>query len=625
MATVESPADHEVLRFFGEAAFEEWRLFETHFELAAGSALLVLLLPGTAGALICEQALAERLGKNNHRLERIHFSFASEIIRLGEQLLDLNMEGVGGVWVSFLSPERTDDTWKAACGKMFTLLNMHRNRILQAVPVPLVFVGEPWLQQIFREAAPDFWSIRSTVVRLLPQGEPNESRVEESSLQSQQAVIGVEAASDPDYTLQQAHRLANRKDLAFQRTELLMRAAAGFHEKARLELAESCWREALNILAETSEMKQEFRADDMRATVLNNLAVVLRDLGYREEAMDKAQEAVRIREQLAKARPDAFLPDLAGSLNNLANSLSALGRREEALDKAQEAVRIYEQLSKARPDAFLPDLAMSLNNLATMLSDLGRREEALDKLQEAVRIYEQLAKARPDAFLPDLAASLNNLANGLSNMDRREEALARAQEALRIYEQLTKSRPDAFLPDLAMSLNNLATMLSDLGRREEALDKAQEAVRIYEQLSKARPDAFLPDLAMSLNNLANRLSDLGRREEALSRVQEALRIRKQLSKARPDAFLPDLATSYSTQGTILRSIGRHTEAAASFAEGIRAITPFFQEVPMAFAPLTGYISNEYRRAIQQAQLQPDEKLLAPVVEVFDKLKQNQPK
>ena len=94
-----------VLRFFGEAAFEDWRLFEAHFDLSAGSALLVFLLPGTAGALICEQALADRLAKDNRRLERIHFPSVSEIIRLGEKLLEMKLDGVGGVWVSFLSPE----------------------------------------------------------------------------------------------------------------------------------------------------------------------------------------------------------------------------------------------------------------------------------------------------------------------------------------------------------------------------------------------------------------------------------------------------------------------------------------------------------------------------------------
>jgi hypothetical protein len=70
---------------------------------------------------------------------------------------------------------------------------------------------------------------------------------------------------------------------------------------------------------------------------------------------------------------------------------------------------------------------------------------------------------------------------------------------------------------------------------------------------------------------------------------------------------------------------RHAEAAAAFAQGIRAITPLFQKVPNAFAQLIGSLFNEYLRAIQQAEIEPDKNLLAPVVEVFEKLKQNQPK
>ena len=66
------------------------------------------------------------------------------------------------------------------------------------------------------------------------------------------------------------------------------------------------------------------------------------------------------------------------SLNNQSNRLSGLGRREEALAAIEEAVAAYRELARGRPDAFLPDLAMSLNNQSNRLSGLGRREEALD-------------------------------------------------------------------------------------------------------------------------------------------------------------------------------------------------------------------------------------------------------
>jgi tetratricopeptide (TPR) repeat protein len=245
---------------------------------------------------------------------------------------------------------------------------------------------------------------------------------------------------------------------------------------------------------------------------------------------------------LGKARAnDDFIAIVSAAtlLNNLANRLSDLGRREEALKAAEEAVGHYRALAEARPDAFIPDLALSLNNLANRLSDLGRREEALKVAEEAVGLRRALAEARPDAFIPDLALSLNNLANMLSDLGRREEALKAAEEAVGHYRALAEARPDAFIPNLALSLNNLANRLSALGRREGALKAAEEAVGHYRALAEARPDAAIPDLALSLNNLANRLSALGRREGALKAAEEAVGHYRALAEARPDAFIPD--------------------------------------------------------------------------------------
>jgi hypothetical protein len=53
------------------------------------------------------------------------------------------------------------------------------------------------------------------------------------------------------------------------------------------------------------------------------------------------------------------------SLGTLASRLSERGHREEALAAAQEAADLYRELARARPEAFTPDLAKSLNSLAT--------------------------------------------------------------------------------------------------------------------------------------------------------------------------------------------------------------------------------------------------------------------
>ena len=205
---------------------------------------------------------------------------------------------------------------------------------------------------------------------------------------------------------------------------------------------------ALAVAIETNPSVAEQIADaldagDWPADLLSLIARALPDA-----SVALARPAALVFQRLA----DASAGDSekhAVHLINLSNWLSRLGRREQALAAIEEAVTAYRQLADARPDAFLPDLAMSLNNQSVLLADLGRREQALAAIEEAVTAYRQLADARPDAFLPDLATSLNNQSLFLADLGRREQALAAIEEAVTIRRQLADARPDAFLPDLA--------------------------------------------------------------------------------------------------------------------------------------------------------------------------------
>ncbi|WP_327371745.1 tetratricopeptide repeat protein [Streptomyces sp. NBC_01217] len=236
-------------------------------------------------------------------------------------------------------------------------------------------------------------------------------------------------------------------------------------------------------------------------------------------------------------RGDTTLSEnLARALNSLASRLAELGRSEEALTAGTKAVAIREKLAAARPEEFLPDFAVSLNNLSADLAELGRHEEALEASVRAVEIREELAAARPEVFLPDFAVSLNNLSVGLAELGRREEALEASTRAVEIREGLAAARPEVFLPGLAVSLNNQSNRLAELGRNKEALAAISRAVEIRERLATAYPDAFLPGLALSLSNCAVRQAEMGRRDEALMSATRAVALLKNLAAARPVVF-----------------------------------------------------------------------------------------
>ena len=67
-------------------------------------------------------------------------------------------------------------------------------------------------------------------------------------------------------------------------------------------------------------------------------------MGERNEALEAAREAVRLRRALVEASPATYTSDLAMSLNNLANCLSGVGERNEALEAARVARQLVDDL-----------------------------------------------------------------------------------------------------------------------------------------------------------------------------------------------------------------------------------------------------------------------------------------
>ena len=84
--------------------------------------------------------------------------------------------------------------------------------------------------------------------------------------------------------------------------------------------------------------------------------------------------------------------------------LSALGRREEALEAADEALRIRRQLAAQRPDAFLPDLAMSLGVKGTVLQKMEDLGGAAASFRDGIECLKPLFLRLPNAFRPMMAA-----------------------------------------------------------------------------------------------------------------------------------------------------------------------------------------------------------------------------
>ena len=66
----------------------------------------------------------------------------------------------------------------------------------------------------------------------------------------------------------------------------------------------------------------------------------------------------------------------------------------------EEALKIYRELAKKRPDNYLPYVAATLSNLGILDRAQNRPEEARKAFEEALKIYNSFAKLHPDQFSP---------------------------------------------------------------------------------------------------------------------------------------------------------------------------------------------------------------------------------
>ena len=116
------------------------------------------------------------------------------------------------------------------------------------------------------------------------------------------------------------------------------------------------------------------------ATSLDNLGVVLADLGELDRARAVLERALAIRE----AQLGGEHPDVAWSMNNLGTVLADLGLAEEARAMLERAL----QIRRARLGEDHHDTASSLVNLAGVYVDLGATATAVELFREALRIRE---------------------------------------------------------------------------------------------------------------------------------------------------------------------------------------------------------------------------------------------
>jgi len=118
-----------------------------------------------------------------------------------------------------------------------------------------------------------------------------------------------------------------------------------------------------------------------------------------------AQLSGRLIEALQRLVPGVgsrvLAAELARLLGRLSWRLSDSGRREAALERAQQAEALCQELAKAQPAEHRADWASAVEVLACRLSDLGQCEEAVAIARQAEATHAALAAKTEDPLVPE--------------------------------------------------------------------------------------------------------------------------------------------------------------------------------------------------------------------------------
>ncbi len=232
----------------------------------------------------------------------------------------------------------------------------------------------------------------------------------------------------------------------------------------------------------------------MTATVLNNLALLLRDIGELAQARPLHERALAIRE--AVFGPEG--PEVAVSLNNLANVLMEEGDTDRSVPLMRRALDI--RLAYFGEDS--AEAAMFMSNLARHLHEAGQLGPARPLLERALALRHALLG--PDD--PNTANSASNLALLLLDLDE----AGRATELARYAHESTEAALGSQHPVVASVCAVYATCLLAQDGPEPALPSALRALA----LAKAVLARHHPGFQRARRVTAECLDRLGRHADA---------------------------------------------------------------------------------------------------------------
>jgi tetratricopeptide (TPR) repeat protein len=285
------------------------------------------------------------------------------------------------------------------------------------------------------------------------------------------------------------------------------------------------WKNSLTLF------EHALRVTENNYMLLSNYANYLIDLGKFDQAIERANESLKI------------APNYADAHNNLGLALINSGKVSAATEQFELAVK------------YKPNFTLAHNNLAIALYKQ-------DRYEDAINYFERVLKVEPD--FPE----------GRLNLGSALLKAGRTQQAIEQFRLVVKSKPD-----FPQAYYNLALALTEQGEPEEAVSCYEQALEIKPDYIDARLKLALtfnelkkfdqavesfnkalelePNNVIAHGNLSMALAAAGKIDEAIKEIRFVLNVR------------PDDAEMHRNLGILLERKGQIAEAIEEYRAALR--------------------------------------------------------
>lgn len=245
---------------------------------------------------------------------------------------------------------------------------------------------------------------------------------------------------------------------------------------------------------------------------LNNLSVRYREQGDFDKSLSAAQRSIEIL-RLVKV-DEVQQARLSFNLTNYSNNLTDFGRIEEAWVAADEAVKIRRELALISRHQHEPILAFSLGVLAIADFRNGDFDSAIKNLHEAISIYSWFKCVNPVWGTYKLANNYRIIGHMYRQSGQDSLYLDNSSEAIKFFQLLLDQGVTLVIPDFFKALSERADFYESQGEWKQQLAVLLRAQNFFEVFALANQSMYQTQLVNFYIKLSNCYKDLGQRGSA---------------------------------------------------------------------------------------------------------------